>query len=54
MLYAELESGEREFYDMRKDPYQVDSQHRKVDPSVLEPFSRRIAVLARCQGAGCR
>lgn len=54
VLYAELESGEREFYDMRKDPYQVDSQHRKVDPSVLEPFSHRIAVLAQCRGAGCR
>jgi len=54
VLYAELESGERELYDMRKDPYQVDSQHRRVDPSVLEPLSRRIAALAQCRGAGCR
>jgi arylsulfatase A-like enzyme len=54
VLYAELESGELEFYDMRKDPYQVDSLHRKVDRSVLEPFSRRLAALANCRGAGCR
>jgi N-acetylglucosamine-6-sulfatase len=54
VLYAELESGERELYDMRKDPYQVDSQHRRVDPSVLEPLSLRIAALAQCRGAGCR
>ena len=54
VLYAELESGELELYDMRKDPYQVDSLHRKVDRSVLEPFSRRLAALANCRGAGCR
>jgi len=54
VLYAELESGELEYYDMRKDPYQVDSLHRKVDRSVLEPFSRRIAALANCRAATCR
>ncbi len=54
VLYAELESNEIEFYDMAKDPYQVDSQHRKVEQAVMEPFSRRIAALAACRGASCR
>jgi N-acetylglucosamine-6-sulfatase len=54
VLYAELESNEIELYDMAKDPYQVDSQHRKVEPAVMEPFSRRIAALAACRGASCR
>ncbi|HSB62157.1 MAG TPA: sulfatase [Vicinamibacteria bacterium] len=54
VLYGELESGELELYDMVRDPYQVDSQHRKVDPAVLEPYSRRIAALAACRAATCR
>jgi hypothetical protein len=53
-LYAELESNEIEFYDMRADRYQTDSLHRKVDPSVMAPFSKRIAALASCRGASCR
>jgi N-acetylglucosamine-6-sulfatase len=53
-LYAELESNEIEFYDMRTDPYQIDSLHRKVDRSVMAPFSQRIAALASCRGASCR
>jgi len=54
VLYGELESGELELYDMSRDPYQVDSLHRKVDPAVLEPHSRRIAALSACRGATCR
>ncbi len=53
-LYSELESGERELYDMRVDPYQVQSLHRKADPALLEPFSRRLSGLLRCRGATCR
>ena len=53
-LYAELESDERELYDMRKDPQQVDSLHREVDPEILLPLSRRLAALHGCRGASCR
>jgi N-acetylglucosamine-6-sulfatase len=53
-LYAELESDEREFYDMNRDPYEIDSRHRQVDPDILVPFSRRIAALQACRGASCR
>jgi hypothetical protein len=54
VLYGELESNEIELYDMEKDPYQMDSLHRKVERSVMEPYSRRIAALASCRGASCR
>lgn len=54
VLYAELESNEIELYDMAKDPYQLENLHRKVDSSVMEPFSRRVAALAGCRGASCR
>jgi N-acetylglucosamine-6-sulfatase len=53
-LYAELESGEKELYDMVSDPWQIDSRHRKVEPEFMLPFSRRIAALQSCRGASCR
>lgn len=53
-LYAELESSERELYDMNRDPQQVDSRHRQVEPEFMLPFSRRIAALQGCRGASCR
>jgi len=53
-LYTELESGELEIYDMRADPYQLDSIHRKVDRASIETFSRRLEALLRCRGASCR
>jgi len=53
-LYAEIDTDELELYDMREDPYQVQSLHRYVDPSFMEPFSRRIQTLFACHGASCR
>jgi N-acetylglucosamine-6-sulfatase len=54
VLYGELESGEQELYDMRTDPSQMESQHRKADPAILQPLSRRLAALAACRGTSCR
>jgi len=53
-LYGESETGERELYDMRADPFQVDSRHRRADPAVVGPLAARIAALADCRGASCR
>ncbi len=53
-LYAELESDERELYDMKKDPHQTESLHRQVEPEFMMPFARRIAALQACRGASCR
>ena len=52
--YTELESNERELYDMRTDPYQMDSLHRKADPAVVRALSARLAQLAGCKRAACR
>jgi len=52
--YTEIDTGELELYDMRNDPWQLESLHRDVDPSFMEPFSRRIQTLFACQGATCR
>lgn len=53
-LYTELESGELELYDMRVDPYQMDSVHRRADRAFLEPLAQRLETLLRCRGASCR
>jgi arylsulfatase A-like enzyme len=54
VLYTDLESGERELYDMAKDPYQLESLHRKVDPSVVAKLSARVTTLLQCRGVSCR
>jgi N-acetylglucosamine-6-sulfatase len=54
VLYTDVESGERELYDMRNDPYQLVSFHRKADPDLLARLSARATALSRCRGASCR
>ena len=52
--YSEIESGERELYDMRNDPYQVSSLHRRADPALMARLSARLAQLTGCRRATCR
>jgi arylsulfatase A-like enzyme len=54
VLYTDVESGERELYDMKADAYQLESLHRKADPAVLAALSARATALLRCRGASCR
>jgi arylsulfatase A-like enzyme len=53
-LYAHLDTEDLELYDMTKDPYQLESQHRTADPTALAAWEKRIAALAACRGASCR
>lgn len=53
-LYHELESGERELYDMRGDPYQLDNRHGEAAPELLQALSSRLRRRLDCRGAGCR
>ncbi len=54
-VYAEYTSGERELYDLRRDPYQLASKH--ADPAyaaVRAQLAARLARLRSCAGATCR
>jgi arylsulfatase A-like enzyme len=54
-LYAEYANGDREFYDLARDPDELQSLH--ADPryaSVREALARRLHVLVACKGATCR
>jgi hypothetical protein len=53
ILYAEYESGERELYDLRKDPYQISNIAPNVPNPVLREYSRRLKALGACKGSEC-
>jgi hypothetical protein len=52
--YTDLESDERELYDMRVDPYQLTSLHRRADPALMQSLSARLQQLLACRAATCR
>jgi N-acetylglucosamine-6-sulfatase len=49
-IYVRYESGEEEFYDLRKDPYQLDSRPQDASASL----KKRLEALKSCAGEGCR
>jgi N-acetylglucosamine-6-sulfatase len=52
-LYVERDTGERELYDLRGDPYELRNlaTRQRLEADTL---SRRLAVLRRCVGMTCR
>jgi len=44
----------REFYDLEKDPFQLNNIALTVDPKVLDRYQKRIAYLRTCVGAQCQ
>jgi arylsulfatase A-like enzyme len=52
--YIENETSEVELYDMRADPFQIESLHRVADPALLDDLHERLRALRRCQGQSCR
>jgi N-acetylglucosamine-6-sulfatase len=50
-LYAQTNGGDREFYDLRVDPYQLDSAHRGMRAAQRSRYNGFIRDLKRCQGA---
>jgi N-acetylglucosamine-6-sulfatase len=54
-VYAEYTTGERELYDLERDPHQLQSLHD--DPGyapVRADLARRLQALRVCEGEGCR
>jgi hypothetical protein len=47
-------NGETSLFDLRQDPYQVDSVHQSVDPQILQALTARLSALANCRGQTCR
>jgi N-acetylglucosamine-6-sulfatase len=53
-LYAEYDTGEREFYNLAVDPYQLDNVVDQVPELVLSEYATRLDALAECIAADCR
>lgn len=54
MSYVEYVTGEKELYDLKSDPYELQNLAPKTDPKVLATLSARVKELATCKGAACR
>lgn len=53
-LYVEYPTGERELYDLRNDPYQLENLVATAEPELLGQLAARLAELSECGGATCR
>jgi N-acetylglucosamine-6-sulfatase len=54
-LYAEYQNGDRELYDLQKDPYELQSQHANPAYAEVEnALAGRLRNLVTCAGATCR
>jgi N-acetylglucosamine-6-sulfatase len=53
-LYVEYADGDREFYDLRKDPNELDNRYEDLDEYSKITLSQRLAELKHCRGNGCR
>jgi len=52
-LYVEYGNDERELYDLREDPYQLDNLYEAADAKLLRRLKGRLEVLRGCSGDNC-
>jgi N-acetylglucosamine-6-sulfatase len=54
-VYVEYNDGEREMYDLKNDPYELQSLHNDLSyASVRQTLKSRLHSLENCAGASCR
>jgi arylsulfatase A-like enzyme len=53
-LYAEYETGERELYDLRRDPHQLHNAYDDAPPELVSRLQERLEALSGCAGEACR
>lgn len=54
MLYVEYAGGEREWYDLRSDPDQLNNRYAELSEDSRAELESRLAALRDCRGAECR
>lgn len=55
-IYVEYINGEKEFYDLYVDPYQLQSRHNSsspVDQQIMTNLQQQLAILRTCFGDSC-
>ena len=53
-VYVEYDTGERELYDLRSDPWELANIAQTADPALLASLSSWLQVMSTCAGARCR
>lgn len=51
--YVRWKTGERELYDLQKDPYELENINDKADPITLARLKTRLKMLSVCRGSTC-
>ena len=51
--FVQYGSGERELYDLRRDPHQLENIAGQADSAVVRRLSTWLAALAKCSGSQC-
>jgi N-acetylglucosamine-6-sulfatase len=52
--YVEHENGEKELYNLQKDPYELENVYETADSSLIEGLKTRLEALRNCSEEGCR
>ena len=52
--YVRWKTGERELYDLHKDPYELENIAGRADPTVVARLKTRLELLSTCRGSTCR
>ena len=52
--YVEYGTGERELYDLERDPFQLENEVATADPALVEALAARLAELKNCAAANCK
>jgi hypothetical protein len=52
--YVEYATGEKEYYDLVKDPFQMDNLASRLDGATLAALHARVTALKDCKGPACR
>ncbi|MBA3671911.1 MAG: sulfatase [Gemmatimonadaceae bacterium] len=52
--YVEYGTGERELYDLRRDPHQLENLAARADQALVKRLSSWLAALAKCSGSECQ
>jgi N-acetylglucosamine-6-sulfatase len=53
-LYVEYETGERELYNLRSDPFELTNVVRDAPRALLRSYARHVKRLSSCSASSCR
>ena len=54
LLYVAYQTGERELYDIRVDPFEMNNIAATTDPEIIAGLQAQLDALSACAGATCR